>query len=272
MLNRTSREAYDQWVKANEKSRVYILASMSDVLTKKHEFLVTAKEIKDALRAMFGQPEWSLRHETIKYIYIKRMKEGTSVREHVLDMMMHFNIAGVNGGAIDEANQNGHRLRNCPNYLAEKKSEKEKQGLRAKIPLELIHSDLYGSMNIKAREGYEYFIIIRGMVSRYQSNPICDQWTTVKNILKYLIRTKDYILVYGSKNLILIGYIDSDFQTDKDARKSTLGLVFTLNGVAVVWRSTKQTCIADSTMEAEYVAACEATKGAVWLRKFLTDL
>ncbi|KAA0032890.1 gag/pol protein [Cucumis melo var. makuwa] len=33
------------------------------------------------------------------------MKEGTSVREHVLDMMMHFNIAEINGGAIDEANQ-----------------------------------------------------------------------------------------------------------------------------------------------------------------------
>ena len=33
------------------------------------------------------------------------MKEGTSVREHVLDMMMHFNISEVNGGDIDEANQ-----------------------------------------------------------------------------------------------------------------------------------------------------------------------
>ncbi|KAA0042462.1 gag/pol protein [Cucumis melo var. makuwa] len=54
---------------------------------------------------MFGQPEWSLRHEAIKYIYTKRMKEGTFVREHVLDMMMHFNITEVNGGAIDEANQ-----------------------------------------------------------------------------------------------------------------------------------------------------------------------
>ncbi|KAA0045201.1 gag/pol protein [Cucumis melo var. makuwa] len=34
------------------------------------------------------------------------MKEEIFVREHVLDMIMHFNIAKVNGGAIDEANQN----------------------------------------------------------------------------------------------------------------------------------------------------------------------
>ncbi|KAL4013592.1 hypothetical protein IC575_025764 [Cucumis melo] len=111
-----------------------------------------------------------------------------------------------------------------------------------------------------------------GIVSRYQSNPRRDHWTTVKNILKYLRRTKDCILMYGSKDLILTGYTDSNFQTDKHVRKSTSGSVFTLNGGAVVWRNIKQSCIADSTMEAEYVAACEAAKEAVWLKKFLTDL
>ncbi|KAL0540051.1 hypothetical protein IC582_024279 [Cucumis melo] len=94
-----------------------------------------------------------------------------------------------------------------------------------------------------------------GIVSRYQSNSGHDHWTTVKNILKYLRRTKDYMLVYGSKDLILTGHSDSDFQTDKDARKSTSRSVFTLNGGAVVWRSIKQSCIVDSTMEAEYVTA-----------------
>ncbi|KAA0054770.1 gag/pol protein [Cucumis melo var. makuwa] len=87
---------------------------MSDVLAKKHESLVTTKEIMDSLKGMFGQPDWSLRHEVIKYIYTKRMKKGTSVREHVLDMMMHFNIAEVNGGAIDDANQVRFILESLP--------------------------------------------------------------------------------------------------------------------------------------------------------------
>ncbi|TYJ97026.1 gag/pol protein [Cucumis melo var. makuwa] len=43
------------------------------------------------------------------------------------------------------------------------------------------------------------------MVSRYQSNPGRDHWTVVKNILKYLRRTKDYMLDYGTKDLILTG-------------------------------------------------------------------
>ena len=49
-----------------------------------------------------------------------------------------------------------------------------------------------------------------GMVSRYRSNPGRDHWTAVKNILKYLRRTKDYMLMYGTKDLILTGYTGSD--------------------------------------------------------------
>ena len=54
--------------------------------------------------------------------------------------------------------------------------------------------------------------------------------------------------------------------------ESTSGYVFTLGGVAVSWRSIKQSCITDSTMEAEYVATSEAAKEAIWLKKFLMEL
>ena len=70
----------------------------------------------------------------------------------------------------------------------------------------------------------------------------------------------------------MIGYTDSDFQADKDSKRSTLGSVFTLNGGSIVWRSIKQSYITDSTLEAKYMAAYEAVKEAIWLRKFLIDL
>ena len=59
-----------------------------------------------------------------------------------------------------------------------------------------------------------------------------------------------------------MGYTDSDFQSDRDNSKSTSGYVFTFGGGAIIWRSVKQKCVADSTMEAEYVAASEAAKEA----------
>ena len=78
-----------------------------------------------------------------------------------------------------------------------------------------------------------------GMVSRYQSNPGQEHWSAVKTILKYLRRTKEYMLIYKASDLFHVGYTDSDFHTDKDKRNSTLGCVFTLRGGAVIWRSVK---------------------------------
>ena len=110
------------------------------------------------------------------------------------------------------------------------------------------------------------------VTSRYQSNPGEQHWIAVKNILKYLRRTKDIMLVYGKDELKVEGYTDSDFQSDVDDRKSTSGFVFTLNGGAVSWKSSKQETTADSTTEAEYIAASDAAKEAVWIRKFVTEL
>jgi hypothetical protein len=111
-----------------------------------------------------------------------------------------------------------------------------------------------------------------GMVNRYQLNPPPQHWIAVKHMLKYLRRTRDYVLVYQCDDLTATGYTDSDSQSNCGYRKSTSGYVFTLGGGAISWRSVKQFCIADSTMKAEYVAANEAAKEAVLLKKFLADL
>ena len=110
------------------------------------------------------------------------------------------------------------------------------------------------------------------IVSHYQPNPGMGHWITVKHILKYLRRTRDYMLVYSGGDLNLIRYTDSDFQSDKNSRKSTSRSIFTLGGGAVVLRSIKQSSIADLTMEAEYIGACEAAKESVWIKKFYTDM
>ncbi|KAJ9538444.1 hypothetical protein OSB04_031177, partial [Centaurea solstitialis] len=112
------------------------------------------------------------------------------------------------------------------------------------------------------------------VTSRYQQNPGEPHWVDVKNILKYLRRTKDLFLVFGGSEdeISVNGYSDATFQTDRDDFRSQSGYVFTLNGGAISWKSSKQDTIADSTTEAEYIAASDAAKEAVWLRNFLSDL
>ncbi|GJZ48844.1 hypothetical protein Tco_0603034 [Tanacetum coccineum] len=69
---------------------------------------------------------------------------------------------------------------------------------------------------------------------------LCEpHWTAVKNILKYLRNTKDMFLIYG-------GTVD--------------------------WKSIKQSIFATSSAKAEYIAALDASKEAVWVRKFISWL
>ena len=111
------------------------------------------------------------------------------------------------------------------------------------------------------------------LVSRYQSNPGQKHWMIVKRILRYLKGTSNYMLCYkGKKDLRLIGFFDADWGGDVDQSKSTSGCAFLLNDSAILWRSKKQSCIALSTMEAEYVACSLVTQDVVWLKKFLYHL
>ncbi|KAK8663730.1 hypothetical protein V6N13_083537 [Hibiscus sabdariffa] len=106
-----------------------------------------------------------------------------------------------------------------------------------------------------------------------KANPGEGHWTTVKNILKYLRRTKDVFLVYrGEEELGIKGYTDASFQTDKNDSQSQSGFVFCLNGGTVRWKSSKQNTVTDSTTKAEYVTASEATKETVWIKEFISEL
>ena len=59
------------------------------------------------------------------------------------------------------------------------------------------------------------------LTSRYQANPGESHWAAVKTILKYLKRTKEMFLVYGGEEeLVVRGYADASFQTDRDDCRS----------------------------------------------------
>ena len=77
------------------------------------------------------------------------------------------------------------------------------------------------------RPGVSYSLRV---MSRYQFDLGEGYWVAVKNILKYLRMTKDVFLIYVDGDLIVCGYIDASFQTNKDDFKSQSGYVFTLNG------------------------------------------
>ena len=77
------------------------------------------------------------------------------------------------------------------------------------------------------------------VVSGCPSDPSNALWKIVKTILQYLRNTKDQWLIYRESDLKLVGYTDSSFMSDQDDSKSVSGFIFTLNGGAIYWKSSK---------------------------------
>ena len=76
---RAARNAYNNWIKANEKAHSYLISSMSEVLAARHEPMTIASIIMQSLQNKFGQPSDRQQHEAITSVLTARMKEGTSV-------------------------------------------------------------------------------------------------------------------------------------------------------------------------------------------------
>ena len=94
-----------------------------------------------------------------------------------------------------------------------------------------------------------------------------------KHILRYLRGTITYGLICTSSGgLFLHGYADADWEGSPVDRKSTSGYCFSLGSAMISWSSRKQGSIAQSTTKAEYIAASDASKEAVWLKKLVSGL
>jgi hypothetical protein len=110
------------------------------------------------------------------------------------------------------------------------------------------------------------------LLARVMSKPTTRHWNYLKNVLRYVSATKHLGITYGTTSTGLLGYTDSDYASCKDTRKSRSGSVFILYGGAVTWSSKLQTVIATSTAEAEYIAAANAARDAIWLKRICKDL
>ena len=109
-------------------------------------------------------------------------------------------------------------------------------------------------------------------LARNVSHPTKRLWNAIKRIIRYLKATKTIGLTFRRSDLTLEAWADSDFAGDIEDRKSTSGWLLAIGGNTVAWKSQKQKLVALSTTEAEYIAASEASKEAIWLRDLLQEL
>ena len=94
----------------------------------------------------------------------------------------------------------------------------------------------------------------------------------VKHIMRYLQGTLNLGLKYEKVVLDLHGFTNLDWGVSVKDKKSTSGCCFSLGSTMIFWICRKQSSIAQSSIEAEYIAAAMASREVVWLRKLLVGL
>jgi hypothetical protein len=171
---------------------------------------------------------------------VKQMKQGTFVHEakYTTDLMKKFNMAELK--PVSTPMSSTTLL--GPDEDSEAMDQREYRSM--------IGSLLY----LTATWSDIQFTV--GLCARFQASPRSSHRTVIQQIFRYLKHTPEFgILYFASSSLDLVDFSDADFVGCGIDRKSTYGTCHFLRSSLVCWSSQKQSSVAQSTTEAEYVAA-----------------
>ena len=115
------------------------------------------------------------------------------------------------------------------------------------------------------------FAVIK--LSQFSANPSKDHLQKSYHILRYLLHTRNYELVFdGLLDAGFMAFCDSDWASDIDDRKSHTGMIIKLANGPISWVSHKQKTIALSSTEAEYMALSDSCRQLMWLRSLFNEI
>lgn len=250
------------YIRTNGKSRIYLLLYVDDIIiTGDNE--KDLNNLKTDLMTEFSMKDLGKLNNFLG-IKIERTKAGMFLNQtaYMKNLLSRFKMDECKAAKTpmevkpwkEQDNPNEKNLE-C---IVEKKPYRELIGCLMYLML-TTRPDLSASVN--------YF-------SRFQSNATDLHWNGLKRILRYIKGTLNYGLFYqrfgNGGGMTLPGYADADWAGDVD-RKSTSGFLFRVYDATVLWTTRKQTTVALSSTEAEYVALASAATELVWLKNLLSD-
>eukprot|EP00794_Sanderia_malayensis_P004477 gene4477-biopygen3644 len=113
------------------------------------------------------------------------------------------------------------------------------------------------------------------MLSQYMSNPGEEHFRGIKRVLRYIRGTTDLGLELQAQDKMKIslhGYADADWAGDVSKRKSTTGYLFRIGNGTGSWKARRQSIVALSSTEAEYVSLSSAAQETIWMRNLLESI
>ncbi|CAM8900799.1 unnamed protein product [Rhodiola kirilowii] len=244
---------------------IFVLLYVDDILLMSHS-LTAISEVKGNLKKHFDMKDF-VKAQKILGVKIIRNRHDRKISlsqvDYVAKVLDKFCMKESKPSPIPLGGHLEISKDDCP------VNETDKQKM-SKIPYDMAVGSLMYAM-LCTRPDIAFAVSV---LSRYRSNPGEKHWFAMKYLLKYIAGTKDLGLVYTDyeKEPELIGYVDPDFASNKDTRKSITSFFFTWGGCCISWKSQQQSIVALSSTEAEYIAATEACKEAIWLQGLLKEM
>ena len=245
------------YIKVDGDNIVYLIVYVDD-------FLIAAKDIKSINEvADFLSKKFQLKDLGILSYYlgmeIRRNADGIFCIKQSTYIQSILNRFGLQDAKISRTPLDQGYLKIRQDNEPMPDSERYQQ---------LIGSLLYLAVNSRPDIAASVTIL-----SQYNRSPTKADWNEAKRIARYLKGTSDYELRLGEKNGVpgLIGYADADWAENRSDRKSNSGYIFRFYGSPISWACRKQTCVADSSTHAEYIALAEATREGLWIRYLLEE-
>ena len=147
--------------------------------------------------------------------------------------------------------------------------DEDKEVLGPEVP----YLSVIGALMYLANQTRPDIAFAINLLARYSAAPTKRHWTGAKQILRYLNGTKDLGLFFQrNQDPTIIGYTDAGYLSDPYNGLSQIGFVFLYGGIAISWKSSKQTLVTTSTNHCEIFALYEASRECVWLRRMINHI
>ena len=157
-----------------------------------------------------------------------------------------------------------------------------------------LYQEIIGSLIYAATHTRIDIAQATALLARYTANPQPHHLNAVLRVLEYLHTYSDMALVFrgdtstnatgtttgtnhgssttGHIKMTVHAYSDADWAGCLDTRRSTTGSIIMLNGNVIHWSSHKQSTVATSSTESEYMALAETAKELKWFNHWLGEL
>ncbi|CAM8986036.1 unnamed protein product [Rhodiola kirilowii] len=228
----------------NTVSPIYVLLYVDDILLicKSKSAIET---VKKKLKQNFDMKNFGSAQKILGVKIIRDRKHRTiclSQTDYINKVLTKFSMLNVKPSPVPLGGHLELSKADCPSNDAEKQQ-------MANVSYDVATGSVMYAM-LCIRSDLAYFISV---LSRFMSNP-------------------GLVFQNYDPNAGLVGYVDSDYDGNKDHRKSTTAFFYTWNGNYVSWKSQLQPIVTLSFTEAEYVAAIEAVKEALWLTGIVSEI